>query len=261
MTVQDCIQIVDGYEQNAYDLDTKCRWVRECEGKVYTQLFLQQPIGFHAGPLAAILGYELAIPAPYNKIYPLYLRAMIHYGNAEPDRYNMDIGLFNQAWHDLCVWFGQDFDISDRARNRRITIKIDGTGGEVREINRGVSFSPTYFQTLLCVPERCAFVAGRIVVKRPFIVEGADSNPGMVWFGHPGDYVSSQQTEFAATGSSGIKMLIGDVDGTDLGIALAYAADGEAYLTGVLCQPEEEFFRWPEVRRDAPPPVIFTQEK
>lgn len=260
MKVIDCIMLVDSYEPNAYDVNLKARWVRECEGKVYTQLFLQQPIGFSWGSPSDFLQTELAIPAPYNQIYEQYLRAMIHYANAEPDRYNMDIGLFNQTWHDLCVWFGQDYDISDRARNRRVTIQIDGTGGEVREITRGSSFDPTYFQTLLRIPYRCAFVGGRVVVKRPFVNEYEDSNAARLWYGNPTDYLE-QDMVLSTVSQYPVRMLIGDVDGTDLGIELSYPAEGEAFLTGILCQPEEEFFRWPEIRRDAPPPVIFTQEK
>jgi len=130
MRVKDVIALVDSYEPNAYDMITKARWVRECEGKVYTQLFLQQPLGFSWGSPSEYLDTELAIPAPYNQIYAQYLRAMIHYANAEPDRYNMDMSLFNQTWHELCVWFGQDYDVSDRARNRRVTIRIIGSAPE-----------------------------------------------------------------------------------------------------------------------------------
>ena len=124
MTILDCIQYVDGIMPNAYNNEQKARWLRECEGKVYTQLFLQQTFDFPDLTPWAMMGLELAIPAPYNKIYPLYLEAQIHYHNAEPDRYNMTMSLFNSAWHEVCVWFGQDFDISDRARNRRITVPI-----------------------------------------------------------------------------------------------------------------------------------------
>jgi len=124
MKVGECIALVDSYEPNAYPAETKARWLRECEGKVYTELFLMQPIGFSWGSPYDYLQEELAIPAPYNKIYPAYLRAMIHYANAEPDRYNMDIQLFNQSWHELCVWFGQDYDSSDRHRNRLVQCEI-----------------------------------------------------------------------------------------------------------------------------------------
>jgi hypothetical protein len=245
MTVSDCIQIVDSYEPNAYDLENKCRWVRECEGKVYSEIFLQQPIGFHAGPLAMILGYELAIPAPYNKIYPRYLQAMIHYANGEYDRYANSMQMFNDAWADLNIWFGQDYDITDRARNRRVTVRIAPM--EADDENPAANY-----QTLMTVPERCALVAGRIVIKKPF--RPADAAPdetvtnyGKVWFGNPKDYVSAQKIDFASPGSSGVKMLIGDVGGTDLGIKLTEPADGEGYFTAVLCQPEEEFYQWPQM--------------
>lgn len=237
MTYLECIQYVDSINPNAYTADDKCRWLRECEGKVYTQLFLQQPVGFSVTRMSEIIGYELAIPAPYNKIYPLYLQAMIHYANAEPDRYSMSMSLFNEAWHELCVWFGQDYDISDRARNRRITVRFGGQGTDEGD----------YTEKLLTIPERCAFAAGRIVVKTPFI-GGDPENPedvtGKVWFRDPDNEITGS-IKFYKRGSYGIKMLLGDIGGTDIGVNID-AMDGEAYLTGVLCLPEEQFYGWPE---------------
>ena len=245
MTYLECIQYIDSIEPNAYTTDDKCRWLREVEGKVYTELFLQQPVGFSVSRMSEILGYELAIPAPYNKIYPQYLRAMIHYADAEPDRYNMDIQLFNQSWSECVRWFGQDYDVSDRARNRRITVRFGG--------NDDTSGGP-YSQTLMTVPERCAFIAGRIIVKSQFI-GGDPEDPvnvtGKVWFRDPDNEVTGS-IKFYKLGSYGIKMLLGDVGGTDIGINIE-ALDGEAYLTGVLCQPEEEFYGWPQFRGAVPP--------
>ena len=57
-----------------------------------------------------------------------------------------------------------------------------------------------------------------------------------------------------------VRMLIGDVDGTDLGIALSYPAEGEAFLTGILCQPEEQFYGWPETRRSSIPVIVPEEE-
>jgi len=251
MRVKDVITLVDSYEPNAYDKNTKARWVRECEGKVYTQLFLQQPIGFPWGSPADYLEEELAIPAPFNQIYAQYLRAMIHYANAEPDRYNMDMSLFNQTWHELCVWFGQDYDVSDRARNRSVTVRFGGKTDEAED---------SYTQVLLKVPERCAFVAGRIVVKRPFIGDPEDPQAvtGQAWYRDPESEITGT-IKFYQLGSTPLKMLIGDVGGTDVGVNID-AMDGEAYLTGVLCIPEEIFFRWPQIRGDAPPPVVFPND-
>lgn len=124
MTYYDCIRDIDRIEPNAYEAEDKIRWIREIEGRVWTELFLMQPIGFSVDNMMDLFQQELSIPAPYNKVYRHYLRAMIHYGNAEPDRYNMDIGLFNQDWHELCVWFGQDYDSSDWHRNRLVQCEV-----------------------------------------------------------------------------------------------------------------------------------------
>lgn len=234
MTILDCIQYVDSIEPNAYNNEQKARWIRECEGKVYTQVFLQQTFDFPDLTPWAMMGMELAVPAPYNKLYPRYLQAMIHYANGEYDRYANSLQLFNEAWHELCVWFGQDFDISDRVRNHRITVTIDPGATE---------------QTLLTVPERCAFVAGRIVVRNKLQIEGEETLiQGNVWFGKSGKYVSNMPITMSSSYvSRGIKLLLGDVGGTDIGLSLDTEADsGEAWLTGILCRPEEQFLfgRW-----------------
>jgi len=234
MTVLDCIQYVDSIEPNAYNNEQKARWIRECEGKVYTQVFLQQTFDFPDLTPWAMLGMELAVPAPYNKLYPRYLQAMIHYANGEYDRYSASMQLFNEAWSELNRWFGADYDITDRARNHRITVRIDPGSLE---------------QKLLTVPERCAFVAGRIVVRNKLQV-GEDEMliQGNVWFGKTGKYVSQQMITMSSSYvSSGIKLLLGDIGGTDIGLTLSTEADsGEAYLTGILCIPQEQFFfgRW-----------------
>ncbi|MBP5729553.1 MAG: hypothetical protein J6Y48_21000 [Clostridia bacterium] len=228
MTIQDCIQYIDSIEPNAYNNEQKARWVRECEGKVYTQLYLQQTFDFPDLTPWAMMGLELSIPAPYNKLYPRYLQAMIHYANGEYERYAASMQLFNEAWSEVCRWFGQDFNISDRARNHRITVRIDPGAME---------------QTLLTVPPRCAFVAGRIVIRDKLAIEGETALiQGNVWFGKSGKYVSNMPITMSSSYvSSGIKLLLGDIGGTDIGLTLDTEADsGEAWLTGVLCIPEEQ---------------------
>lgn len=230
MTVLDCIQYVDSIEPNAYNNEQKARWIRECEGKVYTQVFLQQTFDFPDLTPWAMLGMELAVPAPYNKLYPRYLQAMIHYANGEYDRYSSSMQLFNEAWSELNRWFGGDYDITDRARNHRITVPINPGAME---------------QKLLTVPQRCAFVAGRIVIRDKLQVEGETALiQGNVWFGKTGKYVSNMPITMSSSFvSSGIKLLLGDIGGTDIGLSLDTEADsGEAYLTGVLCIPQEQFF-------------------
>ena len=249
MTVYECIMLVDSYEPNAYTVEQKVRWVRECEGKVITQVFLQQPIGVPFGSPYSYMYEELLVPAPYNKLYPRYLQAMIHYANGEYERYSASMQMFNEAWSELNRWFGRDYDIADRNRNRRITVRISPVEAEEPE------YPETYTQVLLRIPPRCAFVAGRIVIKKPFAPPEGQSYDiqGNAWFESPDTYVGQSLINFDETGSSRIKMLIGDVGGSDIGITLINAAEGEAWLTGVLCLPEEEFFYRSESQREAGP--------
>ena len=151
MTLQDCIDYVDSIEPNAYTNAQKTGWLNEVEGKVYTQLFLVQPYEFKQTP------QTLALPAPYDRMYSRYLQAMIHYANGEYDRYANSMAMFNEVWAEASRWFGGDFDVTDRLRNRRVDINI----------TQAAISNRTSDVKILDIPEGCAFVAGRIYVKVP----------------------------------------------------------------------------------------------
>ena len=155
MKVGECIQLVNSTMPNPYDNNTKARWVRECEGKVFRELYLLNPQGFSWGSPTDYLQEELSLPAPYNNIYALYMEAQIHYHNAEPDRYNMTMSLFNQSWHELCVLFGQDIDVSDFRRNPLVRSEIE-------------AYSGTYL--VMKIPEYCSLAGGQIVLQSPDFV-------------------------------------------------------------------------------------------
>lgn len=222
MTIQECITFVDGIEPNAYTDAQKTQWVLEAEKRIYMQVFLQQFVDYRA---ESVLSQELSVPSPYDRIYPDYLQAKIHYANGEYDRYDNSMQLFNQAWAEVNRWFGRDFDVSDRIRNDRITVPI--------------RFDVTQ-QTLFTLPQRYALVAGRIVVQEPFTQTGQSTEiAGQIWYGNSGSVVG--QAEMSEIGSSGVRMLMGDVHGTSIGFTLSAEADaGEAYFTGIVCRPEEE---------------------
>lgn len=149
MTVQECIAYIDAVEPNAYTEAQKAGWLSECEGKVYTALFLVQPYEFT--PITAADSRVLALPAPYDRMYPRYLQAMIHYANGEYDRYANSMAAFNEVWAEANRWFGGDFDVTDRLRNRRFEAEIQLSDSD---------------QTIFTIPEGCALAAGRIVVRK-----------------------------------------------------------------------------------------------
>ena len=151
MTASECIGYIDGIEPNAYNTAQKLGWLSECEGKVYSQLFLVQPYEFT--PITEADSRILALPAPYDRIYPRYLQAMIHYANGEYDRYANSMAVFNEALGEANRWFGGDYDVTDRLRNRRFEAVVDPEAGD---------------QTIMEIPRGCAIAAGRILVEQAF---------------------------------------------------------------------------------------------
>lgn len=107
LTLADAISRVDGIEPNAYTNEQKAAWVSECEGKVYTEVFLLTPYEFHPLTYAADASTELAVMPPHDKLYPLYLQAMVLYANGEYDRYTNAMALFNSAWGEFVRWFAR----------------------------------------------------------------------------------------------------------------------------------------------------------
>lgn len=154
MTVQECIEYMDSIEPNAYTDAQKAGWLSECEGKVYASLFLVQPYEFT--PITAADSRILALPAPYDRMYPRYLQAMIHYANGEYDRYANSMAVFNEVWAEANRWFGGDYDVTDRLRNRRFSADVNPEPGH---------------QILMEIPEGCAVAAGRIIIQKPYTVE------------------------------------------------------------------------------------------
>ena len=215
MTVQDCIDYVDSIEPNAYTNAQKTGWLNEVEGKVYTQLFLVQPYEFKQTP------QTLALPAPYDRMYSRYLQAMIHYANGEYDRYQNSMALFNEVWAEANRWFGGDFDVTDRLRNREF--KVDYAIDQY---------------TPLEISEGCAVAAGRVVVKTAY------SHDVSAKFYLDGVQVA--EVDLTETGTTPLPMLMGGAGGSTLTatvmISGSWPEGGEACITGRLLIPAERWY-------------------
>ncbi len=121
MTLQACIDYVDGIEPNAYTNEQKTGWVSECEGLVYTEAFLLSPYEFRPLVYDDDKTDTLAVMPPHDKLYPLYLQAKIHFANGEYERYAASYAMFNEAWGEFVRWFARTYSPADgyRAEVRR----------------------------------------------------------------------------------------------------------------------------------------------
>lgn len=227
MTVNDCIEYVDAMEPNKYSDVQKARWVEECEGIVWTRAFLLQPIKFPERPPWEMLSAELGLPAPHDKVYTRYLQAQIHYANGEYERYANSMQMYNAAWSELMQWLGQDINIADKRRNRRITVPVEPSGG---------------VQLLIYVPEGCALIGGRLSVTKGFGRTSGLYVYGNLWHGDADNLIGGS-IDLTERGDVRLPMIVADRGGETVGISTSVEDnEGVAFLTGIVAVTDEEFF-------------------
>lgn len=102
MTITEAITQVDTLKPNAYSTTDKISWLSRLDGMVKRLI-----IDTHEGGEDVIFsGYdsdtdmetELLVAAPFDDIYLRWLEAQIDYSNAELNKYNNSILMFNSAF-------------------------------------------------------------------------------------------------------------------------------------------------------------------
>lgn len=109
MKISQVLAFVDKMKPgNPYDKETKLRWLNELEGDIQSRLF-------HTAPQEIIqyttadMDTELLVPVPHDKIYWMWVAAMIDFANGEYDRYQNTMQLVNDAWDTYAKWFHRKF--------------------------------------------------------------------------------------------------------------------------------------------------------
>ena len=104
MKIIEAINRIDSLKRNTYSQPDKVAWLSEVEFDVVNNV-----INTHEGDEITFSGYdgstdlqtELLIPAPYDKVYLLWMEAQIDYYNGEYEKYNNASDLFNTAYNDF----------------------------------------------------------------------------------------------------------------------------------------------------------------
>lgn len=110
ITLGDVIAQLDQIKPNQYDLDTKVRWLNDVEGQLVQEIF-----SWHAGTEnltfphfnSADLTQILLVPAPYHDLYVKYLCAQVDFANAEFNRYNNSMTLYNALLSSFADWYNR----------------------------------------------------------------------------------------------------------------------------------------------------------
>ncbi len=99
MKLKEAIKRADKLRPNVLPEEQKAAWVYELEGKLAEMRCALPPA--RTWPADA----SLAMPAPHDVVYELYLCAMIDFANQETDLYANDMAVFNAAVSEAQAWW------------------------------------------------------------------------------------------------------------------------------------------------------------
>lgn len=107
MKLKQVIDLVDGIEPNGYGYDVKTTWINEVEGMVQTDVMLRAIEDIDVYDWTDDQQTVLLVKPPHDKLYRFYLQAMIQLANAEYDRYQNTMTVFNAVWGEFVRWFSR----------------------------------------------------------------------------------------------------------------------------------------------------------
>lgn len=110
MKIIEAINRIDSLKRNTYSQPDKVAWLSEVEFDVVNNV-----INTHEGDEITFSGYdgstdlqtELLIPAPYDKVYLLWMEAQIDYYNGEYDKYNNAADLFTENYEEFKNYYNR----------------------------------------------------------------------------------------------------------------------------------------------------------
>lgn len=102
-TINEVIEKVDKVKPNTYDENTKAEWIYELDGRVSSDIMLQNPPQKYEYPEDG--DRELLVPFPYDEMYKHHVMARIHYQNKEYGDYNNALMMFTSIYDDYAKWY------------------------------------------------------------------------------------------------------------------------------------------------------------
>ena len=102
MTIIEAINRLDSLKHNTYKQNDKIRWLSKLDLMVKKQIIDTHEntgdVSFAGYTDDTDINTELLVPAPHDEAYLRWLEAQIDYANAEYNKYNNSIIMFNSAF-------------------------------------------------------------------------------------------------------------------------------------------------------------------
>lgn len=113
MTLSKVISLADELCPNALSNDVKTAWINEVEGMVQTEVMLFASAEVITYDYERDKDAQLLVNPPHDKLYLPYLLAMLHFANADFDRYHNTITLFNSHYEEFMRWYALNYRPAD----------------------------------------------------------------------------------------------------------------------------------------------------
>ena len=115
MKIKDALRAADDIRPNPYLPATKLAWLAELDGKVALDVMLTDiSEAQHFNYTERDMDTELLVQFPHDRMYVLYLAAMMDYAADEMKKYENDMKLFNAAWGEFVRWFARTYEPAQR---------------------------------------------------------------------------------------------------------------------------------------------------
>ena len=106
MTIREAIDTIDHQKPNEYTLEEKIAWLRQLDGIVVTEVFIES-----VSTVRYTIQNEnrpLLIPPPYDMAYIYWLDSKIDYANAEIGKFNNSNAMFEAEFQKFVKWYKRE---------------------------------------------------------------------------------------------------------------------------------------------------------
>ena len=115
MKLKDVIKLADEIKPNAFSNEVKTLWLNEVEGLVMTEVLLLtvHDVAVYAYTYSKHENTTMMAKPPHDKIYTVYLCAMIDFHNGEYDKYQNTMQMFNAYFSEYMRWYAREYRPAD----------------------------------------------------------------------------------------------------------------------------------------------------
>lgn len=111
--IYNVLRYVDDIKPNRFTDDTKVQWLNEVEGYIQTEVMMLALADVVQYDPEAHMHTELLVKPPHDKLYAMYLCAMIDFANGEYDKYSNTMQMYNEFLGEYIKWYTMNFRPAD----------------------------------------------------------------------------------------------------------------------------------------------------